>query len=1319
MIRSWRALAIVMAGVLATIATNEAVADGAMERHERLVAVPAPGAVTIDGDWKEWDLSGAVESVYDSALADRFAATFAVMYDDAGLYLGAHVVDDTPLVNAHDPKVEPGVGWDGDAIQVRLTADPTMAYPVKASTFGAKSGDPLSKDPRIVHLTLWSFTDRDEPCLSLRRGMDYHGDVLLTGKDAPVAFRKDADDKGYTMEARLPWRLLGVAGPVPKAGDRLAMTVQWLWGNAPGTKNVLSFNDIVRGSGFHFQSAKNWGRLELSPTGKLSPAQRAASPAQLAKPLTIAVPLADTAAKQVSAALFNSAGELIRTLPVSTDPSNMQDGKTKIAWDGLDDDGRPLPPGSYEVRFLTHRGITQRFVTSVHNAGTPPWKTDDGRGSWGGDHGAPVGAASDGKQVYLAWDFSEAGSGLIAVDPTLRDKQHTQKLWGQHQVHEVGIVNQAVAANGEYVFTLQDGFKYGEQKIPGKPCIAGVLLWNPKDGRPVNFPFGKRVLEISRWHLPEVEPYWVPQTWRGTINARGLAVVGDVVYVSLCREDKVVAFNWKTGEKTGEFTTFTPRGIAAERDGTLLVASGTSILRLNPADGTFQPIVEKLDDPIGLAIDTQGRIYVSDRGTAMQVKVYDPTGKLVKKIGRDGGRPALGKFDPNGMLRPCGLTVDAAGKLWVAERDHAPRRVSVWDTTTGQLLGDLLGPGSYAVMGAADLQHPRWVSTHSTVFDVDYATGKVTTLGTPVRIDAAARQFGVDGGRWAKNLHFRHVCGEIYLIALGRSITGIFHFDPQTMTARPVAVLAAGNLAPQVVGAFGPAMFPENEREAFTKIWSSTEVVWTDRNHDGRVQLDELAGGSPPGGRHGLYWGAYVDDELTVWTAGPYNGSVFRIPVEKWLDRGVPQYPPPDQHQTLFTPLWNSANGSVMPAPDKKSVYLIEQQGGGGRGGGNKEAISRYTLDGRRMWAYRKTWTGFALSSPLFQPGYVIGAMKFIGQAKLESGIELIGVNGYHGQFNLLAGNGLWVAALGTDNRFSPRMGPNTYFCENFSGFFFRNKDNGKCYLIAGETDTRITEIGGLETIRTGTANVTLSRTDHAKAVALASRRGMSHTAAATLLLGRVNDLGKWKPAATAKLDGGAGRTAAIALGYDHQFLHAFFDVKDDSPLKNTGGDAAMLFKTGDSVNLNLATDPRAAPNRDEPVAGDVRLLVTVVDEKPLVVLYEPVVRAGMEKAPRTFSSPTGSLTFDRVTALTDAKVTFQRRADGYRLVASMPLADLHLKLVPGIKLRGDAGVLFSNPGGNITTLRAFLFNKDTQITQDIPSEARLEPAKWGELEVK
>jgi hypothetical protein len=50
------------------------------------------------------------------------------------------------------------------------------------------------------------------------------------------------------------------------------------------------------------------------------------------------------------------------------------------------------------------------------------------------------------------------------------------------------------------------------------------------------------------------------------------------------------------------------------------------------------------------------------------------------------------------MYNISGMAVDSRGKLWVAEDDGAPRRVSVWDTQTGALKKELFGASSYGAM---------------------------------------------------------------------------------------------------------------------------------------------------------------------------------------------------------------------------------------------------------------------------------------------------------------------------------------------------------------------------------------------------------------------------------------------------------------------------------------------------------------------------------------------------------------------------------------------------------------------------------------------
>lgn len=47
----------------------------------------------------------------------------------------------------------------------------------------------------------------------------------------------------------------------------------------------------------------------------------------------------------------------------------------------------------------------------------------------------------------------------------------------------------------------------------------------------------------------------------------------------------------------------------------------------------------------------------------------------------------------------CRYEVDADVQLWVTENDSAPRRISVWDTETGEFLKEFFGPTGYRAPG--------------------------------------------------------------------------------------------------------------------------------------------------------------------------------------------------------------------------------------------------------------------------------------------------------------------------------------------------------------------------------------------------------------------------------------------------------------------------------------------------------------------------------------------------------------------------------------------------------------------------------------------
>ena len=148
-------------------------------------------------------------------------------------------------------------------------------------------------------------------------------------------------------------------------------------------------------------------------------------------------------------------------------------------------------------------------------------------------------------------------------------------------------------------------------------------------------------------------------------------------------------------------------------------------MRVDVGSKSVTPLITaNLVAPHSVCRDAAGNIYVSDWATSFQVKVFSAEGRFLHAIGRQGGRPWVGKWDARGMLVPRGVAVTDAGKLWVAEDDGSPKRISVWNAATGDFLKDYIGPTPYG--GGThfwiDPKDPTLVHAEGTRFKVDYAT---------------------------------------------------------------------------------------------------------------------------------------------------------------------------------------------------------------------------------------------------------------------------------------------------------------------------------------------------------------------------------------------------------------------------------------------------------------------------------------------------------------------------------------------------------------------------------------------------------------------
>jgi hypothetical protein len=165
----------------------------------------------------------------------------------------------------------------------------------------------------------------------------------------------------------------------------------------------------------------------------------------------------------------------------------------------------------------------------------------------------------------------------------------------------------------------------------------------------------------------------------------------------------------------------------------------------------------------------------------------------------------------------------------------------------------------------------------------------------------------------------------------------------------------------------------------------------------------------------------------------------------------------------------------------------------------------------------------------------------------------------------------------------------------------------------------------------------------------------------------------------------------------------------------NGGNDVNTLFKTGDAIEFDLRTQP----SRDdkEVIEGDLRLVMSVFEKKPVVVVYR--YKAPGAGNPVVFSSPVGKLQVDQVAVLSEARAVFDRHPRGYTLRATVPLASLGFAPVAGRKYRGDIGVIYSDKTGTVNELRMYWANQVSGMVNDLPTEARIVPGTWGRFVVE
>jgi hypothetical protein len=963
-----------------------------------------------------------------------------------------------------------------------------------------------------------------------------------------------------------------------------------------------------------------------------------------------------------------------------------------VAWDGRDQYGQWAAPGKYRYHGLIAPKLSLRYVTSIGQSGDPPYRTADGRGSWGGVWGyvmdvCPVGPEPDGDIIVL-WSFEEGEGGLI------RMSQDGAVRWKQHLDWWMKAGQRALACDGESIYIVAAsaiGAPKGQSNYSG--TMNRPLLWRVDAATGAKRPFPATDQEhqcMFGHYLP------------GKRIVTAVAVRDGRVYLTAPEDNTLFVADAKSGRELAAWHIEQVAGVAIDANGKMFVGSGSRIVELD-GQGNIARVIADAGGPIwALKLSPDGAFVASVGAPRNQVVYFSAEGKERRALGRPGGRPQCGAMEPTSFRDPVGLCVTGNGRLFVAE-SAAPKRFTRW-SAEGAMERQFHGPYYYSGMFGIDEERPEHVygDTHSDLirYVVDYETGRWDV--DHYWIDAY-KDSGVPAKWWPR---IRHWKDRTWWCSGSGGIVEL-----QDDRVRGVAAVYGGCVTRQADGSYQPRY--HEAKTGLMGTWSdpgagrSPADGWHVTDHPA---YPVTAGGPQQG------WGAYFDEDFNLymhdWSDGE-AGGVWKIPVARWTAEG-PVY------------LWEKAehvggprgHGLLHGANGARTAFYHDGAAYAFNGGYNSVGLPG--VGHGHDWEFAQvTKYDARTGDPLWHAGERADAFIAPGQHYCPTGPAGV-VDSYlfwTDENSLIhvwdIEHGLYVDTLLEDCSRGPIPSPYSVWVELFNSRVFRHPKTGKVYLLAASDAIHVFEVLGIEQkpIRFQ-GELTLTEAD----IARARRQSLARSAPKqrTLLIPRCpaavtidGDPAEFARAPAAAMVLGEHARGTARLMYDERMLYVAFDVEDDSPWRNAGSDVPTLFKTGDSVDLWLGP----SPGKRQLGTRDVRVLFAPQGEGTIAVAFRPKVEGQARRVP--FRSPSGEVWMDRVEVLSDVTVAVKRRPGGYCLEAAIPRDQIGLA-GNADRVGLDFSINFSDPAGQRNVARIHWGRNGAAMVYDLPSEARFEPETWG-----
>ncbi|HCE44506.1 MAG TPA: hypothetical protein DET40_13245 [Lentisphaeria bacterium] len=740
-------------------------------------------------------------------------------------------------------------------------------------------------------------------------------------------------------------------------------------------------------------------------------------------------------------------------------------------------------------------------------------------------------------------------------------------------------------------------------------------------------------------------------------------------------------------------------GIASQGD----TAGGSSVVSIDPATGKVTPFIQGLKNARSLALDKNGKMYVGVAEPDQQVLVFSKEGKQISSIGRKGGRPAVGAYEPSGMYKPFGVAVDNEGKLWVMESNFHPKRVSVWNTDTGALVKEFFGMTHYGASGASiNPQDPNVVFGEGCEWRIDPATGFAKCTGT-VEQDLhgfAAFREGAD-----KKLYLHLAKGEGY----GPCDHLIYERIGEGKYVLRTAFLLIKDAESKPVGMH----------------------LWTDEDGSGKVDLSKAAKVDFvvmfTGSNH---WSLNLGLDQTLYGYDPAKKRLLRLPLKGYSTCGAPKYDLagaevlPPQYAEGYQPNYSCA----IPDATGKRLLTINM---------NTNEWQCFNLETNKiLWTYPNPYFQVHGShrAPTPVPGLTRGAFGPVGIANLPAPVgTLWAINGNLGEWYLLNGDGFYLGHLfqGDPTKFNwPEKavpGADLSECpagsggEDFGGSLTQGKD-GKVYIQAGKNAVWNTELKGIDSVKDiGSGQVELAQVELAKANEYREKALQSVTAGLQYSVAKFTapsfsgNFDKDFPKIQ-RIEWKKGDSEVRALmSYDDNNLYIGWQVNDRTPWMNGAKEFVQMYSEGDTVDFQFGSNQKADSKRADAAAGDFRISIGNLQGKPVAVLYRK--QSDVKKSRSFTSGVVANYTMDYVDVIPDAKIEVKiENGKGYVVEAAIPFSALGFKPQPDTGYKGDLGATFGDPAGQRTRLRAYWNNQQTGLVDDVVFELQMVPKNWATI---